>query len=288
MVIENIYQVFKNKNLESGTAQIVTASRQYIEAEVYAGVIVNIKSHSLSYEKIIECLLSGAGNQISVTPGEVQPEAVQPGTVEKLFHLTTGYSLDPDDTSPPRLLQMLRLMETLARSENGFAAFDIMTGEIVSRYNRFSLEGPVIKKRIDHFSNEFLIAIPSLNSRPMPADSRCIPGWVFESVAIPDSLFKDILLYFIFFGEMFRPVFRTIVKKEAGFGAKVGFARISKAVYNAASNVSAAIIFKGATEVGSMNINWHAENKTGVMITQADLDRLGVKDGDTVSLVFTK
>jgi hypothetical protein len=121
----------------------------------------------------------------------------------------------------------------------------------------------------------------------MPSNNHDIPGWVFNSVAIPDSLFKDILLYFIFFGEMFQPIFRTIVKKEAGFGAKVGFARISKAVYNAASNGNAAIIFKGAAEMGALNLNWHSENKTGVMITQSDLDGLSVKDGDTVSLVFT-
>ena len=287
MAIENIYQIFKNKNFENGTAQIITPGRQFIEAGVYAGVIVNIRSQTLSCEQIFDCLISGAGNQVSVSDGEVRPEDVQPGTVENLFHSSAPFSLNADDVRPQRLLQMIRLMELLTRSDNGFAAFDIMAGEILKRYKRFAMEGPVIKKRIDDFSNEFLIALPSLNSRPMPSDSHAIPGWIFNSVVVPDSLFKDILLYFIFFGEMFRPVFRTIVKKESGFGAKVGFARISKTVYNAASNGSAAIIFKGAAEMGALNINWHSENRTGVMIAPADLEKLGIKDGDTVSLVFT-
>jgi hypothetical protein len=287
MTIEKIYSVIKSKNIESGTAHIVTAGRQFIEAEVYAGLIVNINSRTFSREKIFECLLTGEGNQIDVSPGQVHLEVVQPETIERLFHWSARFVLNPDDVSPQRLLQMLRIMERLAGSGDGSAAFDAMADEIFGRYKRFSLESATIKKRIDDFSNEFMIAVLSLNSQQLPSNKHDMPGWVFSSVSIPDCLFKDILLYFLFFGEMFQPVFRTMVKKEAGFGAKVGYARISKAVYNAASKGNAVMIFKGAAEMGALKLNWHSENKTGVMITQSDLDRLSLKDGDTVSLVCT-
>ena len=101
-----------------------------------------------------------------------------------------------------------------------------------------------------------------------------------------DSLFKEVFLYFIFFGDLSQPVFKTIVKKESGFGAKVGVARMSRIIYSAACGGNTVSIFKGAAKAGELQINCHSEKKTGILITQSDMDKLNIKDGDTVSLTF--
>jgi formylmethanofuran dehydrogenase subunit D len=35
-----------------------------------------------------------------------------------------------------------------------------------------------------------------------------------------------------------------------------------------------------------LQINCHSEKKTGILMTQSDMDKLNIKDGDTVSLTF--
>jgi uncharacterized ubiquitin-like protein YukD len=40
--------------------------------------------------------------------------------------------------------------------------------------------------------------------------------------------------------------------------------------------------------VGDMNLLWHTENKSGVLITQSDLVKMNIKDGDNLSLLFNK
>jgi hypothetical protein len=95
-----------------------------------------------------------------------------------------------------------------------------------------------------------------------------------------------VVVYFIFLGEIFEPVFRTVVKKEAGFGAKVGHAMMSKVIYSVAAKSKSVVIFKGALEMGALNLLCHSEKKTGILITKTDLDNLGIRDGDTVSLLF--
>jgi len=172
--------------------------------------------------------------------------------------------------------------------DDGLEAFDIIADEITKRYPNYSLEREVIKKRIYDFSNEYLASSPFLNSETIPYNRRKIGEWVFNSIVLQDSILKDVVLYFIFFGEMLRPVVKTFVKKELGLAAKVGSARVSRAVYHAAPDSNMVTIFMDNANLGELNLSWHTENKPGIRIPKADLDKLGLKDGDTISLVLNK
>jgi hypothetical protein len=289
MALDKLYSVIKQKGLEDGRAYIITGAKQLIEAQIYSAIIVQVKSRTLSHEQIMGSLLTGDITQVDESPAHVRLEDANPETIRHTFHAFSQFILSPDDATPQRLLKILRLLARLGKSgSEGLAALDIIVADMKNAYPKFSLESSVIKKRIDEFSNEFLIAYPFLNGDPIPLEKRQVPMWIFEKISMPESLFKDIFLYFIFFGDYFLPIYKAIVKKESGFGAKVGTARLSKVIYSAALNCEAAAIFKGIAQMGELKINWHSEKKTGVLITQVDLDKLGMRDGDTVNLIFKK
>jgi hypothetical protein len=216
-------------------------------------------------------------------------EEFQTATIKKIFRVSAPLILAPDEASPQRLFNIIKLMGHLAKSDpDGLEAFDIIADEITRRYPNFSLERANIKKRIYDFSNEYLASSPFLNSETLPYNRRKIGEWVFNSIVLQDSILKDVVLYFIFFGEMLRPVVKTFVKKELGLAAKVGSARVSRVVYHATPDSNMVTIFMGNANLGELNLSWHTENKPGILIPKADLDKLGLKDGDTISLVLNK
>jgi hypothetical protein len=289
MQLDILYSIVRNKGLEDGIAYIVTGGAHLIEAQLYGGVIINVKSRTLSHDQIVEHLLAGDVKKVDVSQGDIKADAVQAGTIRDIFRASSQFVLTPGGIIPRRLFKLLRLLGSLAPDgARDFGAFDIITAEIMKRYANFSLDRALVRKRMEDFSNEFLIAVPSLDSRPMPADDHYMPGWILESVVMPESQFKDILIHYICFGEMFTPVLRTSVKKESGIGAKMGFARMSKTVYGTAAVSNNVVIFKGMTRMGDLHLTWHSENKSGILVTQADIEKLDIKDGDTVSLVLNK
>jgi hypothetical protein len=287
MPLEKLYACIKNKNLEEGTVYIITGDKHLVEVQIYYEVIVHVKSRTLSHEQIIDSLLSGNVGEVTESPSNISLDDIQPATIAKTFHACAPFIFNVDDAMVKRFLSLIRLLGYVVKSgADGFAAFDVITTAIYGAYPKFSLESAIIKKRIEDFSNEFLIAYPFLNSEPLPPDGRLIPGWIFNRITIPDGLFKDIFIYFIFLGDIFEPIFRTIVKKESSFGAKVDHARMSKVIYSAAAKSNSVVIFKGASKAGELNLLCHSEKKTGILITQTDLNKLGIRDGDTVSLIF--
>jgi hypothetical protein len=287
VALEKLYSVIKKECLGDSNAYLITGGKHLIEALVCNEVIVHVKSRTLSHEQIIESLVTNDITEVSASPAHVKFEDVHPATVEKTFPSAAPFLLSLDDSLVHRLLSILRLLGHLAKcGPEGYAAFDVVTDAILDNYPGFSLDITTVKKRIDNFSNEFLIAYPFQNGDFLLSDRRLIPEWVFSRIMMPDSLFKDIFLYFIFFGDLFQPVFKTIVKKESGFGAKVGVARMSRIIYSSACNSSTVSIYKGASKAGDLQLICHSEKKTGILITQADLDKLKLRDGDTVSLTF--
>ncbi len=87
---------------------------------------------------------------------------------------------------------------------------------------------------------------------------------------------------------MLWPVVKTVAKKESGLAAKVGFARLSKTVYNVASDNDIVVVFKGITKMGELDLRWNTEKKPGIFIAKADLDKISIRDGDAVCLVLIK
>jgi hypothetical protein len=289
VALEKLYSVIKKRCLEEGNAYVITGGKHLVEALIYYEVIIHIKSRTLSHEQIVDALMNNDIREVNASSADVKPEDVQPLTIEQTFPAAAPFILSVDDTVIRRILHILKLMGQLSKlGPEGYAAFDVIADSILKKYPGFSLESSTVKKRIDEFSNEFLIAFPFINGESIPSDRRLVPEWVFNRIVMPESLFKEIFLYFIFFGDLCEQIFKTIVKKESGFGAKVGVARMSKVVYSAACDGKTVTVYKGATKAGELLLNCHAEKKTGILLTQADLDKFNIKDGDTVSLTFKK
>jgi hypothetical protein len=287
MPLGSVYTAFKKKKSEEGLAYIITGSNHLVEAKIFGSVIVHVKSRTLPPDQVIEALLSDDISRFNMSPDKIKLEDVQPGTVKKTFAAAAPFVLAADDATPQRLFSILRLMGQLVKSEGeGFEAFDIMAAEMLKRYPNFSLERADVKKRIFDLSNVYLITFPFLNSETIPSSRRYIPEWIFDSIVINDVTLKNIILYYIFFGELRPPLIKAIAKKESGFAALHGYARISKFIYSSVSDSSTVDIFKGATKIGELTLEWHSDKKSEILIAQADLDKLRIKDGDAVNLVF--
>ena len=58
MSLDNLYSVIKKKGFEAGHVYIITSSKHLIEVDIYAALIVHVKSRTLSYEHIMDALLA--------------------------------------------------------------------------------------------------------------------------------------------------------------------------------------------------------------------------------------
>jgi hypothetical protein len=289
MLIDMLYSLVTGKGIENGVAYIITAGSDLIEAQIFGGFIVHVKSRTLSISQTIEQLLSGEAQKMDLSACEISPANIQPEAIKGLFRASAPFVLPAGSIPPQRLFRVLKLLQALMKADSkDVEAFDIIVKEMSNKYHNFTIDRSSVRKRMEDFSNEFLVAIPSIEGKPMPSDDRLVPAWVEESVLIPEGPFRDILLYYIYSGEVFLPVIRTTVKKEAGIGARVGCARMSKTVYGAAAGYNMVTLFKGAFKVGDLNLIWHTENKSGILITQSDLAKMNIKDGDNLSLLFNK
>ena len=289
MALERIYSAFRKKNFEDGRAYIITGSNHLIEAKVYSTVIINLKSRTLSNDQIVEALLADDISKVNDSPEAVGLEDIQPAVIKKLFRAEAPFILDPEDAAPQRLFSVLKLMGQLSRNDgDGIEAFDIIADEILRRYHHFSLERVDVKKRITSFSNDYAINSPFLNTETIPPGNRSIPDWVFNSLVVDDLIFKNIILYYIFFGELRPPMFRATVKKESGLAAKNGFVRLSRVFYKDMTANNHITIFKGSLKAGELPVAWHSDNKADLFVTNADLNKCRLSDGETVNLILMK
>ena len=285
--LERLYSVARTKNLHNGVAYIITGDRNIIEARLYNDILINLTSRKLSHEQIMGCLLSGDVSEIGEGSADIKLDDVQAATIAETFPACSSLLFSTDDRLVQRLFDVMQVLACLSNAgAEGRAAFGVVYDEITKSFPKFSLSGETIRKRIDEFLNDFLIAYPFGDNEPVPSDSRLLPGWVFDRLKMPPGMFRNIFVHYIFFGDIFESVVRTIIKKDNSFGAKIGHARMSRIIYSDAAKSGIVIIFKGALEVGRLKLINHTEKKTGIQITQTDLDKLGIRDGDTVSLIF--
>jgi hypothetical protein len=289
MPLERIYSAFRKKNFEAGRAYIITGSNHLIEAKVYDTVIINLKSRTLSNEQIIDALLADDISKVNDSPEAVRLEDIQPAVIKNLFRAGAPFILDPEDAAPQRLFSVLKLMGQLSRFDGeGLESFDIIADEILRRYPNFSLERVDVKKRITTFSSDYAISSSFLNTETIPPNSRNIPDWVFNSLIVDDLIFKNLIFYYIFFGELRPPMFRATVKKESGLAAKNGFVRLYRGFYKDMTDNNHVAIFKGSLKAGELTVAWHSDSKAELSVTNADLNKYGLSDGETVNMIFTK
>jgi long-chain acyl-CoA synthetase len=286
----NLYSTILEKGFENGVVFIMTRNASMIEAHIYGGVIILLKSLRLSFDQICDVLSRGDIREITFQKAEVRPELAQAQTIAYTFPPTVAaMASNHARTTHSKLIRMVDLMSGLikANKDEGAKAFDIMGRQIALLYPGFLPEVSAIQERIDRLHEEFGISTRFLDGKELPADIYSVPAWVFTHFeAIDNNLMREVVLYFVLFGEVTKKIVRTTVEKESGYGAKMSHARLSKAAHPAMQDSGSAIIFRGAENIGTIKIDWHTEKKKTLSLTKTDLEAFGLDGGDKINLIL--
>jgi len=286
----NLYSTILEKGFEDGVVFIMTRSASVIEAHLYGGVIILLKSLRLSFDQICDVLSRGDIREITFQKAEVRPELAQAQAIAYTFPPTVAaLASNPARTTHSKLIRMVSLMSGLvkANKDEGTRVFDGMSRQIALLYPGFLPEVSAIQGRIDRLNEEFGISTRFLDGKALPADSYSVPEWVFTHFeAIDNSLMREVVLYFVLFGEMTKKIVRTTVEKESGHGAKLSYARLSKTAHPESQDSGSAVIFRGAENIGTIKIDWHTEKQRTLSLTKTDLEAFGLDGGDTINLIL--
>jgi len=286
----SVYATIEEQGFDEGIIFMMTPDNSVIEAHLYSGIIIYFKSLRLSFEQICNALSSGDLTEITFRKSEIKPETARGLMLERTFPAAVAASaINPAKTTPSKLIRIARLISSLLKSdkETGRKACEIMSRQIAVLYPGFLPDIAAIKLRIGKLGEEFGITTTFFDNKPLPVDIYSTPEWVFTQFeAVNNSLMKEVILYFIFFGSIFKKAIRTTVEKETSLGAKQGFAILSKAIYPELKDSSSAIIFKGAEKIGEIKIDWHTDKKNTILFTKADLDTLGLENGNKINLIL--
>jgi hypothetical protein len=286
----SIYKTIEEKGFDNGVAFITTPNESIIEAHIYSGIIIYIKSLRLSFDQIYGILSSGDIKEISFRKAEVKADIVQPQVITQTFPKAVSAFVTNLGTTPLiKLITVVNLLSVLTRvdEKEGMKAFDIMCRQLSTVYPEFLPEVSTLNKRMGRVADEFGIPAEFFRNKSLPANIYSAPTWVFSNLeSLPTGSMKDVILYFIFFGNMFPKAIRTTVGKETSLGAKQGYATLSKAVHAELQNNSSASIFRGTEKLGDIKINWNTDKKSTALFTKADMDKLGLQNDEKVNLIF--
>jgi hypothetical protein len=285
----DVFSMLREKNFESGTVFIVSRANFAVKLQVYHGVIITAGSLHMSLDQIEDILASGDVKQMSFAPSVVLPGAAQPAVIVRTFPASDAYAPGPDRSVPSRLLQIVRLMPGLMRADTnqGRMAFDVMRRHLSRLYPGFLTDIPAIKTRINRLNEEFGVPANALERTPMPSDLHAIPEWVFRNFDVfAENPMKEVALYFIIFGEIVKKTIMTTTERSTSLGAKEGHAKLSKVAYAEGKDSGSISIYNGIVQLGKMKIDWDRNDKKTVIMTKADLDRLGLQSGDKLNLIL--
>jgi hypothetical protein len=286
----NIYSLIEEKGFDDGMVFIALHDNTIINVTVYSGIIIFFKCPRLSFDQILATLSKGDIKDITFQKSAVNLETTHADVIAQTFPAAVAASaLNPARTAFSRLLRIVRIMSGLTRLDNnhGGKAFDIVTRQISALYPGFLPDIATVKKRIDKLAEEFGVSTDFLADKPLPIDIYSTPQWVFTHFdAIGDSLMKEVVLYFIFFGEVIKKVITAVAEKETSLGAKQGYAILSKVLHPELKDCKSATIFNGTEKIGEIKIDWHTDKKNLALFTKADLDKLGLKSGNKINLIL--
>ena len=105
MPLENLYSVIKKRGFEEGHVYIITGSKHLIEVEIYAALIVHVKSRTLSHEHIMDALLADDISRVNESPGSLKMEEFQTATIKKIFRVSAPFILAPDQCFATKAFQ---------------------------------------------------------------------------------------------------------------------------------------------------------------------------------------
>lgn len=291
MSLEKIYAALEKNNLQNGIVYVTTQDNRLLELYVFGGIIINIRSNSLSVVDAINTILEGAVKDIKAGGTVVKITNIQPFVVKKLLSLTAPYIFSPQKPKLPAIVRALKLMGYTAKSDIG--EIRDLTNDIaleISKINpKLNIDKVTIQNRIRKLKETYGMEMLGLASDFMPAGDKETLAWIFDYVNLDESnALLDNIMYFIFFGEFLEQPITAKLKKDEGFGGKSGFVKLSKIIYQRFSGNSSATIFYQNKQKATLEISWNTEKKSDFLLTKPDMERLGLKEGDIITLILAK
>ena len=284
-----VYTAIENDGFEDGVIFITTTDNRLLELHLYAGLIINIKSRVLSAEEALKVITDGEFKGMNMLAKAVSLDTIQPAIIEKTLAVVGDRPFDPKRVPESRLVHLLGLLAYLASgSQSDYAAiFRKLTSRLESLYPDFSLDLMTIKRRIRDLYMSNGIEIPELPAETASHDSAAILNTVLNRTRLWDNtVLAATIIYYIFFGRLINQVHAAKVKKDDGFGARAGSLKLSKTVYPQFPDKGTLLVFHQNRELGEMLITASPDKRPEVIFAKLDLDRLSLKDGDSVILLL--
>jgi hypothetical protein len=288
MSLEKIYAALAKNNLQDGIVYVTTQDNRLLEVYVFGGIIINVRSNSLSVVDAINTILEGAVKDVKAGGPVAKANNIQPFVVKKLLPLTTPYIFSPQKPKLPAIVRALKLMGHTAKSDIGEIRdlTNVIALEISKINPKLNIDKVTIQNRIRKLKETYGMEMLGLASDFMPAGDKETLAWIFDYVNLGESnALLDNIMYFIFFGEFSEQPITAKIKKDEGFGAKSGFVRLSKVIYQRFSDNSSATIFYQNKQKAALGINWITEKKPDILFTNPDMERLGLNEGAVITLI---
>jgi hypothetical protein len=287
-----VYTAIEKDGFEDGVIFITTTDNRLIELHLYAGLIINIKSRVLSADDALQLITEGKFTGMNMQAKAVSLDTTQPAIIEKTLAVVGDRPFAPQRVPESRLVHLLGLLAYLASSsQSDYAAISKkLTGRLESLYPDFSLDLITIKRRIRDLYTSNGIEIPELPAETAAHDHAAILNTVLNRVRLlwEDAVLATTIVYYIFFGRLIHQVHAAKVKKDDGFGAKAGSVKLSKAVYPQFPDKETVLVFHQSRKLGDMHIVSSPDKRPEVIFSKLDLDRFGLKEGDSVILLLPR
>lgn len=286
--MEKLYTAFREQRFETGKAQIVLTNGQEFDVDVYRRHVVGVKLPSDAISKAVLQLTANLIRQVRVQEQTIEAAAFSPMVVQAAF-AACFRELRSQPDAARRFADSLRLLAMLAKQGDKVAgpALSHVSRELTSAEPTFSSAAASVISRWKQVCTDAGIGgLPPFDATS--TDAEVIQWAVGGADALGAGPVSENILHFAFTGKLLHRMVSAKVRKEGGLGAKAGSARASKALYEAkAGGQSTARFFIGAKELGTIPVAWASLSGPEFMLTKADLDRLQLKDGDSVSVVFS-
>jgi len=242
-----IFDELADRKTNEGVFFAVTPANRLVELFFYARTLVKVRARQFSSDQLDVLLHEGKFSKITFSPMSVKPESIDPQVIGRYFHLITDHVLSPEGTIPQDRVCLIRLMRYLDSldTEDGYRAVCVMAEQIQRLDPAFSLDAKTIRTRIDHAHEELGFALPVLDSRDVPDETKGMLGWMFSHRITNDSLMESIFLHYLFFGVSFARIHTAVV----GSGApdeKTGGARVIVPAGLTLQPFQSALIYRGA------------------------------------------
>lgn len=291
MPLEKIYAALGENNLYNGIVYVTTQDNRLLEVHVFGGIIINIRSTAMPLADAMNTILEGAIKDIRATGTIVRINNIQPFVVKKLLPLSAPYVFSSQKLKLSAIVQLLKLIGYTAKSD--ISEIIALTGDIareISKTNaKFTIDRVTVQNRIRRLRETYGIEMAGLASDFMPAGEKETLAWILDYVNLDESsALLDNIVCFIFFGEFFEQPMTAKLKKDEGFGAKPGFVRLSKTIYQKFLDNTRVEVFYQNKQKASLGISWSTGKKPDILLSKPDMERLGLTEGDTITLIPAK